>query len=310
MAVSIDRVYQKVLAFANKEQRGYITPQEFNLFADQAQMEIFEQYFYDINQWTRQHGNNHEYSDMLVNLEEKIDKFASIANSDNVTVLNSYGDVNLESDLPDLYRLGSIRIKYPENAGYVTAEAIKSRKEFFLYESSPLTKRNRQRPIYHRHTHLGHDRIKIYPHPVEDDGSPIDLATQEVDLNLPHVNVSSVTHPGSYTSVGQYFYFDHDEMTALLGITTWNFDVVEILVVRDGVTIFTGDVKLWDNTNNNSIAVGPGLGHGRKQPNSTSAGGDWMIGDKIFLPGNIFQDDMRNVQVDYIRKPILRIGVM
>ena len=47
MAVSVDTVYQKVLAFANKEQRGYITPQEFNLFADQAQMEIFEQYFYD-----------------------------------------------------------------------------------------------------------------------------------------------------------------------------------------------------------------------------------------------------------------------
>ena len=40
MAISIDRVYQKVLTFANKEQRGYITPQEFNLFADQAQMEI------------------------------------------------------------------------------------------------------------------------------------------------------------------------------------------------------------------------------------------------------------------------------
>ena len=48
--VSIDKVYQKVLAFANKEQRGHITPQEFNLFADQAQMEIFEQYFYDIDQ--------------------------------------------------------------------------------------------------------------------------------------------------------------------------------------------------------------------------------------------------------------------
>ena len=38
MAVSVDRVYQKVLALANKEQRGYITPQEFNLFADHAQM--------------------------------------------------------------------------------------------------------------------------------------------------------------------------------------------------------------------------------------------------------------------------------
>ena len=40
MAVSIDTVYQTVLALANKEQRGYITPQEFNLFANQVQLEI------------------------------------------------------------------------------------------------------------------------------------------------------------------------------------------------------------------------------------------------------------------------------
>ena len=38
--VNIDNVYQKVLVLANKEQRGYITPQEFNLFANQAQLEI------------------------------------------------------------------------------------------------------------------------------------------------------------------------------------------------------------------------------------------------------------------------------
>ena len=44
--VNVDTVYQKVLALANKEQRGYITPQEFNLFADQAQKEILDQYFY------------------------------------------------------------------------------------------------------------------------------------------------------------------------------------------------------------------------------------------------------------------------
>ena len=49
--VNIDTVYQRVLAIANKEQRGYITPQEFNLFANQSQMDIFEQYFYDINQF-------------------------------------------------------------------------------------------------------------------------------------------------------------------------------------------------------------------------------------------------------------------
>ena len=49
MAVTIDTVYQRVLALANKEQRGYITPQEFNLLANQAQMQIFESYFYDKN---------------------------------------------------------------------------------------------------------------------------------------------------------------------------------------------------------------------------------------------------------------------
>ena len=44
--ISIDTVYQRVLAIANKEQRGYITPQEYNLLANQAQMQIFESYFY------------------------------------------------------------------------------------------------------------------------------------------------------------------------------------------------------------------------------------------------------------------------
>ena len=66
MAVNVDTVYQKVLAIANKEQRGYITPQEFNLFADQAQMEIFEQYFYDIDQFERRIG-----SDIVELLQEK-----------------------------------------------------------------------------------------------------------------------------------------------------------------------------------------------------------------------------------------------
>ena len=65
MAVSIDTVYQRVLTLANKEQRGYITPQEFNLLANQAQMEIFEQYFRDIEQFNKTPGNTQEFSDSL-----------------------------------------------------------------------------------------------------------------------------------------------------------------------------------------------------------------------------------------------------
>ena len=53
--ISIDTVYQRVsMQLLIKSNRGYITPQEFNLNANQAQLEIFEQYFYDLNQYKRQ----------------------------------------------------------------------------------------------------------------------------------------------------------------------------------------------------------------------------------------------------------------
>ena len=75
MPVNIDTVYQRVLAIANKEQRGFVTPQEFNLFANQAQMEIFEQYFEELNQQLRLPENDSEYANRVKNLDEKIDIF-------------------------------------------------------------------------------------------------------------------------------------------------------------------------------------------------------------------------------------------
>ena len=162
MAVSIDKVYQKVLAIANKEQRGYITPQEFNLFADQAQMEIFEQYFYDKNQFGRVPGNNHMYSDMLSNLQEKIDLF----NKDlsNAEINNNYGDIKLNTTIPDLYRLGRVKVTY---AGHEEAMAeYIDWKENILYGKSPLAKWSKNRPVYNKWTNqAGDDLLKIRPYP-------------------------------------------------------------------------------------------------------------------------------------------------
>ena len=78
MAISVDRVYQTVLAIANKEQRGYITPQEYNLFANHAQNEIFEQYFYDLNQFLRIPSNKTVTSDPRDIIEEKISMFRKV----------------------------------------------------------------------------------------------------------------------------------------------------------------------------------------------------------------------------------------
>ena len=119
--VNIDTVYQKVLALANKEQRGYITPQEFNLFADQAQMEIFEQYFYDLEQRQRGIGNELEYADIISNIEEKISMF-TIANGVVGTVTN--GIANISSNTTNLYRLGSVKILYSTETNYKTIDRI------------------------------------------------------------------------------------------------------------------------------------------------------------------------------------------
>jgi len=133
MAVSIDTVYQKVLAIANKEQRGYITPQEFNLFADQAQMDIFEQYFYDINQFNRVPGNDTEYANMLNLLEEKIAIFK------NIKIL--YYQSPYYQKPQELYRVGTIE------TGYGEVEQI-THKEYLSIKLSPLAKPTLKRAVY------------------------------------------------------------------------------------------------------------------------------------------------------------------
>lgn len=302
MAVSIDRVYQKVLAFANKEQRGYITPQEFNLFAHQAQMEIFEQYFYDINQWKRQHGNSSEHSDMVSNLEEKVSLFEYTAVGDNITVLNKWGDVNLDADLPDLYRLMNVRVNYPTSrSGYNDAELINSRKEFQLLSSSKLTRFNAERPMYIRY-HNKYNRIKIYPYPVEDDGSSFDLSTQEFTNN--YIQVKSTSHPGSWNPAdGVYFYFDQQEMIDLLGEEFDHGDVVKISTTSpDGNTnkITNQEVMLFTQDSENSVN---GHAHGRVEPYD-GTGGSFAVNDRVFLGGTPKKlSNKRNVQADYIRKP-------
>tara|TARA_R110000744_G_scaffold95350_1_gene184276 strand:- start:10006 stop:10740 length:735 start_codon:yes stop_codon:yes gene_type:complete len=73
--VSVDTVYQRVLALSNKEQRGYVTPQEFNLLANQAQIQLLESYFYDLNQFQRNAGNATASSDSVDDIEDKISIF-------------------------------------------------------------------------------------------------------------------------------------------------------------------------------------------------------------------------------------------
>ena len=140
--ISIDKVYQKVLAFANKEQRGYITPQEFNLFADQAQMEIFEQYFYDLNQFMRIPGNSEEYSDMIHNINEKIAVFENVSSITASTIAAN-----------DMYRLGTV---ITNNS--ILVEEVQQN-DILEMNMSKLTRPNNKRPVYVR---TGFSTIQVH----------------------------------------------------------------------------------------------------------------------------------------------------
>jgi hypothetical protein len=75
----IDSVRNTVLSVLNKNNYGYISPSDFNLFAKQAQLDIFGGYIYEYNyqinkENARQSGT--EYADIKKGLEEVIDYFS------------------------------------------------------------------------------------------------------------------------------------------------------------------------------------------------------------------------------------------
>jgi hypothetical protein len=144
MAISVNTVYKTVLSILNKEQRGYMTPDEFNKIVNHVQLEIFEKYFEDLNQMVRQPQNDADYADRLDYLEEKI----AIHN----TTAPGTGTTGSSFALTGLHILGTI--------SYNGSEAQRvSKKEFYNINKSPLTKPTEVYPIYT----LDSGEITVYP---------------------------------------------------------------------------------------------------------------------------------------------------
>jgi len=200
MAISVDTVYQRVLALANKEQRGYITPQEFNLFANQAQMEMFEQYFFDKNQYNRLPKDNTPYADLNHLLEEKISIFKK--RQQPVTITNQFGDGVLPTDL---YRLDNLtrmaRTEISGDRANIIEEVTED--EMMVIDRALLTKPTIERPIY---TRKSATNIKIKPHSSSPSASAAPYFTVEgfdVDNGSANVVVSTGSNKYSFIEVGQ-----------------------------------------------------------------------------------------------------------
>jgi hypothetical protein len=146
MAINVNTVYQTVLMILNKEQRGYMTPTEFNTVATQVQLEIFEKYFDDLNQQLRVPQADTDYADRQENIDEKLAIFKTFGDAIYTTIgglsyfvlptSDTYGDV------VSFYRLGNVL--------YNDEKVVQrlDRHEFYYANQSRLTKPSTINPAY------------------------------------------------------------------------------------------------------------------------------------------------------------------
>jgi hypothetical protein len=141
----INDIRNTVLAVLNKNNYGYISPQDFNLYAQQAQMDLFEDYFYAYNYQINkenQRTSGTGYADIKKGYEEVIDFFSvTSALTANGAVTDGYFLPSVATTGFDYYLINKIFI------GSVEAERVEQSK-ILLLNSSPLTSPSSSFPAY------------------------------------------------------------------------------------------------------------------------------------------------------------------
>lgn len=86
--ISINKCRNTVLYLLEKNNRGFISPLAFDSFCHLAQMDIFENLFFQYNKWVlnkTKHLTNTEYGDIPKNIQEQIDTFSEYSLEANFT---------------------------------------------------------------------------------------------------------------------------------------------------------------------------------------------------------------------------------
>ena len=146
--INIDTVYQKVLALANKEQRGYITPQEFNLLVDKAQKDIINNYFHGVKTAYYKPKNQTEGFDETEMLNEKL-HYLRWRETKIVSNTDGTAWVSLPSDL---YKIATISWAATANTAItpnLPIEIVEVDNHVLIEMlQNPLTTPNYKRPVY------------------------------------------------------------------------------------------------------------------------------------------------------------------
>ena len=162
MAVNINNVYQTVLTIINKENRGYVTPDEFNRLANIAQLEIFESYFVKAVQVAQADVTADDGANPMMVNAEKIAIFHATEN--NLTLTSGVFQYP-----PNFYRLETVTVNG------VIADQV-SHKDIRYINLSPLTAPVATQPVFTRDA----GGFRLYPATVTT-GVEIDYLRQPLE---------------------------------------------------------------------------------------------------------------------------------
>jgi hypothetical protein len=161
MAINVNTVYTTVLSILNKEQRGYLTPYEFNKAATQSQLDIFEKYFTDLDGQLRIPQNEFDYSNPLSNIDDGLSTFkcfgactGGTAGKFNLPTTDTLtGKTIVYNDQPSstefaFYRLGTVTFD-SATAGVKPVEIERIQRDYFYnIDRSDLTTPSENYPVY------------------------------------------------------------------------------------------------------------------------------------------------------------------
>jgi hypothetical protein len=146
MAINVNDVYKSVLVVLEQQKRGVITPNEFNRIAAQSQLEIYNQYFDDLNQLLGMPQTSLAYADRMALLDEKISLFKTTSGA----IAESGGFYTVPDDV---HELGSVIYN-----GTREVQRIQQY-EVFTTNASPLTAPTSHYPVYTYES----KKLKLFP---------------------------------------------------------------------------------------------------------------------------------------------------